>query len=762
MPSVYKIVKTEKEVNKLIKYCKQTGYCTFDFETTGLEFYMEDKYPTVLGVSFQIGSAWVIPLGHFESPFKHNWRKILRRFGKAVLEDPAITKISQNSKFEIKWLMRYKIKVIGRHFDSMLAKYILDENTRHSLNYMVGRFLPEFDGYWEECDILVKKYGWAGVPLEPLAKYNGLDCDCTFRLMIYFEQRLIDVGLYSLFRNMAMMQTRVLAESEFQGFSVDEEYLEALVNKYKILLEEKLEAIYSMRIIKRYDKKRMQQTKDEMIVEVNEELDELEADNKDGKNDRLIANREEKVSRYVAGEFTSKKEQKRREPLNMQSPKQLIDLFFTSEHGFGFEIIKYTKDKKTKQKTATPSTDEEVLKELEPEDGSGFITALLEYRGLAKLNSTYVVGVYEKVYKGKIYTNFKIHGTVTGRLSSVNPNLQNIPRDTTAEDIKKMFVPPEGFNLMFELDYSQAELRIIAELANDKNMLAIFERDENVHMATGMEMEFKEYTKEEYNFYNKTRKDSHHPDYVKCKKVHKKGKVMNFSVVYQQGDKKTAEDLKVSMAEALEFKKAWFDQFSAIQAYVDKQHKFVKRHGYVKNIFGRKRRLPDVYSSQKWIRAEALRQAINAPIQGGSSDYTQFASILLRNMRLRGELPDYFIQHYTVHDSLGYPIKSEDVHWIVEKVYPVCVDPETKEWFNFKLNRVKMKTSFEVGNNWGGMESYKRDVDYKLWDDIYYYYHAESDALWSSHKDFEEEGNPDGCTEPIDRERYINLYMEIQ
>ena len=137
--SVYKIIRKEKEVDQLIKYCKQTGYASIDFETSGDPVNSFFSYPTILGVSFQPGSSWIIPLAHFDSPFKpgDRWIKILVHFGKEVMEDVNIVKIAQNFKFEFKWFLKYGVTPKGRLFDTMLAKYLLDEERPHDLKSMV-------------------------------------------------------------------------------------------------------------------------------------------------------------------------------------------------------------------------------------------------------------------------------------------------------------------------------------------------------------------------------------------------------------------------------------------------------------------------------------------------------------------------------------------------------------------------------------------------------------------------------------------------
>lgn len=423
MPSVYRIIKKKYEVRKLIKYCKQTGYCSFDFETSGHEYYNPLGYPTILGVSFQPGSAWIIPLGHFDSPFKNNFEKILRLFSKEVLEDPNIIKIAWNAKFEYSWLKRYDCTIKGRLFDGMLAKYLLNEERPNDLKSQVDKYVPEFMGYKEDYD--GHKLPWDQKPLEGLSKYCGLDCDNTFRLMLFFEKQLINNDLYFLFRNMLMMATYVIGDSEYEGIDIDKPYLEGLMIKYENLIRECDLKLRNNKKIKKFEKWQQELRIEKLIDKIELEIEDLEEElNSLKKSDtttrnrkaKAIRDREDKIDRYRAKELRTNSELKCLEPINFGSPAQMGELFFTSPKGFQFEIVKFTTDK-FKNETDNPSTDESVLLELKVIDKSGFCNDLLEYRGLTKMYSTFVKGIYDKLsIHSKIHARFNLHQTVTGRL----------------------------------------------------------------------------------------------------------------------------------------------------------------------------------------------------------------------------------------------------------------------------------------------------------------------------------------------------------
>lgn len=299
--------------------------------------------------------------------------------------------------------------------------------------------------------------------------------------------------------------------------------------------------------------------------------------------------------------------------------------------------------------------------------------------------------------------------------SSREPNLQNIPRGTTSKDIKRMFIPPKGY-VFLELDYSQAELRVVAEISGDKAMIKIFRDGYNIHLATGLKMNGL-LTPETYAEASKARKDPNHPDAIKWTKIHKQGKVTNFSILYGQSDAQTAEALGCTKEEAGQFKRDWFAAYPGVTKWIKKQKAFAEKNGYVYSLWGRKRRLPDAMRGKergaRGFYEKALRDAINAPIQGASNDFTLFSSILIREQIILGKLPWTLHQCYTVHDSLGFWIQPKDIHEIAPKLVSICRNPETKIWFGFESKKVEMKVSCEIGITWGDLVEYNPSTDYQ-------------------------------------------------
>lgn len=513
----YHIIRNKKELKQLVKACEYTGIASVDFETNASPIYTKEFKPTILSVSFQAGSGCSIPLQHFDESLeflqKNNlWLKWLRYFGRKVIENPKITKVAWNWKFDNQIFQLFGIYARGTVIDGMLAKYLLNEEKPNDLKSMVRRYLPEFGDYekyegFESID-------WDKKPLEPLCKYGCMDTDFTLRLSLFLENKLVNLGFYNLYRNLLMSASRVLQEAEKNGLPFDTVFNDQLKEKYKNLIEENQNKLRSNKKVKKFEKKLIENRKEAYLEKMRQEIDELSSDPKKA---RSVKNREEKISRIMAGEYVTNDEKKLVEPINFNSQKQMVDLLYTKD-GFNFPILEYTVDKH-KKPTNNPSTAEDVLIKLKAYDKTDFVESLLISRGLEKMNSTYIVNLRELVQDdGCVHPTFLIHGTTSGRLSSRNPNGQNIPKTMVNPDIKKQFITPKG-KLFLTYDYSQAELRILAHLAKEKTMLEWFRTGKDIHLASAC----KKYH-EDYDKILPIYSDEQHPDYPIWKKRRKQAK----------------------------------------------------------------------------------------------------------------------------------------------------------------------------------------------------------------------------------------------
>lgn len=454
----YHILENEQQLDMLIDACKKTGYASVDFETTGNRIYNNDFYPTILGVCFEPGRAGVIPLGHFDSKFKKSWKTKLQKFGEEVIANENIVKVAWNAKFDMQVFHKYGIFHKGRLFDGMLAKYVLDEAKPNDLKSMVRRFLPKFGDYeedYEGCNL-----PWDQKPLLGLSQYCAIDTDMCLRLFLFFEKKMMDKKFYHLFRNLIMPASNLLTKVETRGQRLDKEWHGKLMEEYPRRILEAETKVRALKKVKRFEKSLIQQRLDKAISKIEEEIRESKKVIKTSDDSRKIAsaersikNREEKIARLMAGEFNTKSEKAIIEPINFGSASQMTQLLFTDPKGFRFPVVKYTQ--KDKRDTDNPSSSEAVLLELQKTDKTGFIDTLLELRGLKQINNMFVKGFANLVQDdGRLHPKFNIHGTRTGRLSSADPNSQQLPRVATDPTIRRCLVASPG-RLYLMMDYSQ-------------------------------------------------------------------------------------------------------------------------------------------------------------------------------------------------------------------------------------------------------------------------------------------------------------------
>lgn len=701
MESRYDIIKSFSQVKRLVKACLKTGIASVDFETNAEGIYNKTFKPTILSITFQVGSGVSIPLCHheYENP---NWKRWLKYFGRKVVENPNVTKVGWNLKFDLQIFELYGIYVRGTVLDGMLMKYLLNEEKPNDLKSMVRRYLPEHGDY-EKAEKF-DKIPWDKKPLEPLCKYGCQDTDYTLRLAMFFESKLIEIGMYPLFRHLIMPASRVLQHAEKTGLYLDRKFNQELLESYKPKIEQATSNCLNLPRVKKFSRWLVQERISKYLASIESELENL--DYNSPKDARKIASREQKISNIRAGVFTTKKELELTREVNLGSTIDLPLLLY-SEKGFKFPIIKYTKDKKTNRDTDKPSTDEDTLVELRltvknPENPKAiFLDNLLELRGLKKMYTTYIEGWHDKVQDDdRIHGQFKIIGTTSGRLSSSEPNLQQIPKTSVDANIKKQLVAPNG-KLYMALDYSQAELRIMAHLSGDETYLEAFAKGQDPHLAIAANKYGVSYEEA-----NKAYSDEQHPDYKLWKNRRKQAKQICFGIIYGIQKKLLAVKLSdpkagiiVTPDEAQQQLNEFFQEHPKIKKFMINQEKVLIKHGYIKSLFGRKRRLPQVYSDNEQEAAYAVRLSVNMPCQSAASDMNLFASILNYWKMRQGKLP-FMQETCNVHDATYYLVSPEYINtWVVYEIWETCRNPNTKEYFNFQIDDVSMSMDITIGRS---------------------------------------------------------------
>lgn len=359
---------------------------------------------------------------------------------------------------------------------------------------------------------------------------------------------------------------------------------------------------------------------------------------------------------------------------NINSPKQLSEILFDK---LGL---------KTKAKRGAGgafSTKIEVLEELE--EGNPIISEIIKYRELQKLLSTYIDVIPHMTGEdGRLHATFLQQGSTTGRFSSNNPNLQNIPiKSDLGKAIRNGFVAKKG-SVLVAFDYSQIELRVLAMLSGDKNLVEIFKNGEDVHSGVasfvfGVPQE---------------KVDS---------EMRRRAKVINFGIIYGMGVSALKKNLGTSREEAQTFYNNYFEQFSSIREYLDSVKAFALMHGYTETLFGRKRQFQTIKSKIPFIRSMAERTATNAPLQGTAADIIKLAIRFADEKLKQAGLKEKASLILQIHDELIYEVEEDAVEKMSKVVTEAMEDVLEKSFINYKTP-VPLRVHYGVGKHWGDVK----------------------------------------------------------
>lgn len=632
-----RIIRRSKQLQALRKVLLNADEIAFDLETytfdngvrlkgkkvtSGLqEWRGELSVISCISIAWAPGETAVVPLHHETTPWKSP--ESVLRYLKPALERDDCKYIAHNGKFDCRWLAAKGV-FVPLTFDTMLAAHMLDENRSKGLKQL-SQVILDADAYDIGEDVKDAYH----TPLKRLCVYAAKDADYTLRLYHIFREELKEHPRTArIFKLLMMPASNVLTKVERRGTWVDPDRLNTGIE----VAEENVEKIKA--IMYRY---------------VDED-----------KRPKLVPDgATKKLTKELAG-------------INFNSPQQVADWLFND---LGLDPIK-----ETKAENGNWSTDESTLLQLAHH--SKAVRALLKYRKWAKYVDTYLapLEVKHRDEHSRIHPTFKLFGTVTGRLSCEEPNLQNIPRNPF---LRGVIGAPPGWKLI-EADYSQIELRIAAQLANDTNLLRIFHEGRDPHMEMAVLMTSKiveDITKEE----------------------RKQAKPVNFGFLYGMGWEKFIEyardnyEVDFTEEEARHFRELFFRKWPRLRAWHDRQRRVVQRYGYVQSPIGRVRHLPDVRSGDKGVRAEAERQAINSPVQSFASDLMLVSALQLDD---RLDPRECFIVG-SIHDALLFQVRdsADSIRGSVETIREEMMNPPIGPQFGAEL-RVPIDVDIEVRQNW--------------------------------------------------------------
>jgi DNA polymerase I len=594
-PHTYHLVDTDEKIKSLVDNLQKQSKISFDTETTNIDAHLAE----LVGLSFcwVKGEAYYVPI-----PANQQRAQEIAISFKSVLEDPKITKVGQNIKYDLAMMKWYGVEVAGFFYDTMITHYLCEPDLRHKLDYLTEAYL---DYKMVPIEDLIGKGAkqqltMRDVSIERVKEYAGEDADLTLQVMPIMQKMMAENELNDLYIKIEEPLIRVLCDLEYEGIRIDAGFLNNYSKDLEKLIKEKELEIYKL-----------------------------------------------------AGS-----------PFNIASPKQVGEILF--------DRLKVPYRWK-RTSSGQYSTDFDKLSELAGEHP--VIDAILEHRKFSKLKSTYVDALPLMINPrtGRVHSNFNQARAATGRLSSENPNLQNIPiKDEAGREIRKAFIPRDADHVLMAADYSQIELRVIAEISDDMSMLEAFAAGNDFHKATAAKV---------YNVpYDEVTSDQR-----------RNAKTVNFSITYGAGANNLSRQLGIKNVEAKELIQSYFKEFAGLKNYMDTTVTSARELGYVKTLLGRRRNLRDINSRNRLTSSNAERVAINTPIQGTAADMIKIAMIdIHRIIKEKGLRSRMILQ---VHDELVFDVfkpELEEMKTLVINCMKNAI-PELK---------VPILVEVGVGDNW--------------------------------------------------------------
>ncbi len=608
LQTAYETVTTLESLNAWIKKAMESSVMAIDTETTSLN--AVEAQLVGLSLALDKGQACYIPVAH-QTDWPQRNREIVLAALRPLLTNPCVLKVGHNLKYDLVVLATYGI-TISPLTDTMLLSYVLDAGKNgHGMDELAELHL----GY---KTIKFGDVAGAGkamktfdhVPLDQATAYAAEDADITLQLYHVFRPRLVAEKMAHVFERLERPLIPVIAAMERQGIRIDRLLLDQLGHEFSSQMGRLESTIYQL-----------------------------------------------------AGRV-----------FNVGSPKQLGEILFDemglslSQPANGFQKIKPPK----KTKTGAYVTDVDVLESLAAH-GHELPARVLEWRSLSKLKSTYVDGLIAAASPktSRVHTSYSLAGTSTGRLSSSDPNLQNIPiRTENGRKIRQAFVTDPGYRLV-SLDYSQIELRLLAHMAEVPALVEAFRKGIDIHTATAATM------------------FGISPDQMDGT-LRRKAKAINFGIIYGISAFGLSQQLGISQGEAAAYIKAYFETYPGIQQYMERCKEFARRHGYVQTLWGRKCYAPGIQDNNAVARQFAERQAINAPLQGSNADIIKRAMIHIPPLLQKLASNTHMLLQ--VHDELVFEVPVEELDTTI---------PALKKLMeNILTLKVPLVVGAGIGSNW--------------------------------------------------------------
>lgn len=664
---IHKVIRNITQARWLIDQLLKAKLFAFDTETSNFDPFNS----TLLCFSFswKLYTGFCLPIVGYackEIWSKEEKQEILEGL-KKVFINPNSKKVAQNGKFDLQHLRVNGIEVNNFYSDTMLMSYLLDENGSHGLKELAWMY-TDAGGYEERLEkekervskerkCKKEEVSFQYLNTDLLWAYACYDADITLRLMYILWPKLEKENLIFTLREVFIPICLMLTNVEYGGVSVDRTYLDSMILEYNKRIKEMNKDILNDRDVKRYVKLLKDTYKEKRLEKY--------------RNSKYIQ------KRYDEKEYCEKGIEKME--FNAKSPKQLRELFINM---LKMPILQRT-DKGNAQLNAT-------VLEIYAERIS--IAKTLSYQNkLKQLQSTFLVGIREELRAdNKLHSNFSQTNTVTGRLASFRPNLQNIPNKDKnpkeSKEIRDLFVGDREEDVIIEGDLGQAEFRIWGQLAHDEVMYKDLEQGVDIHRkfaSIGYEILEEKVTDKE--------------------RTPTKGIV--FGTIYGRSPKSVAIQLNMPEDKAKKVQQALFHRYQKSATWIEEIKVFARKHGYVRGLFGNIRHLQDsINHPDAGIRAHAERQAVNSPVQGSSSIMNCLAGVKIEK-EFREKGIDGRILMF-IHDAIVINVKRSQAYEAYKIMHDCMIHPHPKI-------DVPLTADFKVGKRWGSAIKVKDDEEFK-------------------------------------------------
>lgn len=575
----------------------------FDTETEGLRWVMPDKKLLTMQFCWEPGKAYMLSWDHPDSPMPHRARRRIKEQLREILCKPGRSIVGHNLKFDAMWVWA-KLGIRMRiDQDTLMLTTLLDENmVTKDLSTLTKVLLPHMAGYDDLFNRTVDKSDMASVPLDKILAYGCGDVDATLQIYEIQSERVYqDEALWNHYRTVSIPGLNMFMSMERGGMPVEESRL------------------------------------DELEAELALHLESVHADLMDA------------IPQSIKREHVAKGK-----ALKFSRADFLIDILFRHPDGFRLTPRVYTKTtEKLAPELRVPSTSSKNHLPFFFEE-CPFTEQLAEYIKLERLLTTNVQGFRENyIIDGYVYPAYGLHVTVTGRSNSQDPNSQNYPkRGTFAKTYRSIFVPPPE-KIIVQADLSQAELRIAADMANERTMLDIYRRNGDVHLSTALEAS--RMSQAEFDALSAEERDL----------SRFKAKAVNFGFLYGMWWRKfvlyakTQYGVEFTEAEAQDMRESFFRLYSGLESWHEATRRFARQHKMVRSYSGRIRHLPMIDSVEEYIKQEAERQAINSPVQ----EFASTLGVVAASMIDQSIDQSYLSLGGFVHDALITYTNPEHVQW---------------------------------------------------------------------------------------------------